>query len=568
LPVLTALAVAVGIAVRLASVLPEVPNRHAFTYDAARRAMVDVDAADALRTGKPGDFLFYVGGPEAWPTLRLIVAAPAHAAAGPVKALAVEHSVSLVLTALLFLVLGLAALCVGPRPGQALPVFAIAAPVLMGNRDLFEHAVNGMLEVPSALFTLAATAAWLVSRDAKGARPWAVALLGNLLFHVKFQHGLMFAIAVLLTEAIEGGAARALRAVLSALVRGVRDRLGMGVLAVAIALILLALWVVATGGVEGTVLGQALSLRRARGPIAFGALALFAFVELAFWRDRARLGEELPARLSHFWSWLVTPMVAWLLVPFTWRLQTLGASVTFDSQQTKPGAFLEQLLYFPRIAWEGWFPPSARGLVIVLLCATALAAWRSAATRRVLLPFGAVIGVELAVLTLFNHRNYQPRLTVNLAPLLALVAAAWVPALPRWPRAVLASSAAALLLWAVLPLWRSPTLVATLSRGFESTENGDACRSVARALPISRGVLVNQTSPSRLQTCAMWVKFLARERGAEVVVRAPWTRPGPHEVLMLADDAEPFERREGLVPEGPEVQFGSVRGQRYRSAMP
>lgn len=84
LPVLAGLAVAVGIALRLASVLPEVPNWHAFTYDAARRAMVDVDAADALRQGRPADFLFYVGGPEGWPTLRLVVAAPAHALSGPV----------------------------------------------------------------------------------------------------------------------------------------------------------------------------------------------------------------------------------------------------------------------------------------------------------------------------------------------------------------------------------------------------------------------------------------------------------------------------------------------------
>jgi hypothetical protein len=378
----------------------------------------------------------------------------------------------------------------------------------------------------------------------------------------------MFAAAVLLTEAIEGGASRSLPAVLSALLRRARDWLGMGMLAVALSLLLLAVWVVATGGMEGTLLGHALSLRRARGPIAFGALALFAFIELAFWRDRARLAEEFPVRVRYFWSWLLTPMVAWILVPFTWRLQTLGASVTFDSRQTRPGALVEQLLYFPRAAWEGWFPPGAQWLVLALLGATALAAWRSAATRRVLVPFAAVIVCELAVLTSFNHRNYQPRLIVNLAPLVALVASAWVPAVPRWPRVLLASCAAGMLSWTILPLWSRPMLVTTLSRGFESTENGDACRDVARALPISRGVLVNQTSPSRLQTCAMWVKFLARERGAEVVVRTPWARPGPHEVLVLADDSEPFEAREELVPDGPEVRFGPVRGRRYSSIGP
>jgi len=54
----------------------------------------------------------------------------------------------------------------------------------------------------------------------------------------------------------------------------------------------------------------------------------------------------------------------------------------------------------------------------------------------------------------------------------ALCVAAWVPAVPRTPRVVIGADAAAVLLWTVLPLWRSPELVATLSRGFQSTANG------------------------------------------------------------------------------------------------
>ena len=87
---LLGLVAALLVTLRLAAALPEVPNRHAFTYDASRRAMVDVDAADALRRGDLGRVLWDVAGPEQWPTLRLLVAAPAHVLAGPARALEVE----------------------------------------------------------------------------------------------------------------------------------------------------------------------------------------------------------------------------------------------------------------------------------------------------------------------------------------------------------------------------------------------------------------------------------------------------------------------------------------------
>jgi hypothetical protein len=150
----------------------------------------------------------------------------------------------------------------------------------------------------------------------------------------------------------------------------------------------------------------------------------------------------------------------------------------------------------------------------------------------------------------------------------ALCAVAWVPAVTRTSRLVLGAGAAAALLWAVLPLWRGPELVATLSRGFESAANGDACREVARAVPISRGVLVNETAPARFETCALWVKLFARERGAQVLIREPWTRGGRHEVLLLEDGTVPAGLRTGLVPLGGEARHGPVRGERYLAEAP
>ncbi|HET9035350.1 MAG TPA: hypothetical protein VFN45_04070, partial [Myxococcaceae bacterium] len=169
-------------------------------------------------------------------------------------------------------------------------------------------------------------------------------------------------------------------------------------------------------------------------------------------------------RARFLWNWMLTPMIAWLLVPFTGRLQALGLSVAFAGDRS--------LLSLPRAVWEGFMPSDARWIVVVLLCGSIVAAFRSATTRLVLLSLGALVLFEIAFLTLFHQGNLQPRLIVHLAPLVALAAAAWVPAVPRTPRLLIGAGAAALLLWTVLPLWRGPELVATLSRGLESTPNG------------------------------------------------------------------------------------------------
>jgi hypothetical protein len=562
------LAVATAVALRLAAVLPEVPNRHALAADAARHAMLDVEAADALLGGDLLGLAGLVAGPETQSTLLLLVSAPAQAVAGPVHALGVELGVSLAFTALLFLVLGLAARCVAPSAGEAMVVLAISTPLLMGNRDLLGYAVSGTLEMPSAVFTLATAAAWLASRTSRTYRPWAVVLLGNALFQVSFQDGLMLALALLLVETSQAGLVRPPRAVASALFRGARNPVGLALLALGLTVLLGGWWLVSTGGMSATVFGQEVSLRSAPDAISLGAPLLFLFVEHAFWHEGVWMAAEIPRRARFLWNWLLTPMVAWTLLPFTSGLQTLAAGMAFDGGAVGPGSGREWLLYLPRVAWEGWMPSEARWIVLALLCGSILAASRSALTRRVLVALGALVLLQVAFLMVFRHGNLQPRLIVHLAPLVALAAAAWVPAVPRVPRVVLGAGASALLLWTVLPRWRGPELVATLSRGFESTANGDACREVARALPISRGLLVNETAPDRSRLCALWVKLLARERGAQVLIQEPWTRPGRHEVLVLEDGTVPAGPRTGLVPQGTEAHSGPVRGQRYRAGAP
>jgi hypothetical protein len=557
-----------AVAFRLALVLPEVPNRHALTYDAARRAMVNVDAADALRRLDLARVLWDVAGPEQWPTLRLLFAAPAHAVAGPSRALGVELGVSLAFVALLVLVLALSAAALARRPADSLAMFALAAPLLLGNQDLLEHAANGMLEVPEAVFTLGATVAWIRARESGTARPWALALLGNALFHVKFQHGLFLAVTVLAVEVLGPGGGERLAAIAAALGKALRRPWGVALLATGLAVTVVGLTLVHAGGGRAVLLGQVVTLGRPRVVRWTAATVAFAFVWLALAADRERLAAALPPRLRFAWSWLLVPMVLWLLVPFTWRLETLVTSTTFDSGRGALG-LVDRLLFYPRAVLEGWFPPGARWLAVLLLFGTVVAARFSPRVRGQLLPVAAVAGLELAALTVLAGRNLQPRFAVNLAPLVALAAALWVPALHRPSlRALLAGGASLLLLGAVLPVWRGPALAATVARGFESRENGDACREVARALPLSEGELVNETHPSRLQLCNLWVKLLARERGDRMLVRERWTEAGTHTVLLLTDGTEPQGPRSGWTPLGVEAQAGVVHGALYRVEAP
>jgi hypothetical protein len=560
------LAVATAVALRLAAVVPEVPNRHALIDDAARRVLVDIDAADSLRGGELFELLHLVAGSEPSSTVRVLVAAPVHALAGPGHAFGVELGVSLAFTALLFLVLGLAARCVAPSTGQAILVLAISTLTLLGNRDLFSQAMNGTQEVPSAVFTLAMAAAWLASRSSRTFRPWGVVVFGLGLFLVRFEYGMMLGLAVLLVEASEAGVVRPPRAVLYVLLRGARSAAAVAFLALAVTMLLGGWWVARSGGLSATVFGQEVSLHGLRGPVAFGAFLLLVSVESAFWQERVWLAAEIPRRARFLWNWLLAPMIVLTIV--TSRLQIFASEMRLEVDQLRPGAILERIVDPSRAAWAGWFPPDAPWIAVAMLGGSLVASWRSVAARRVLLALSALVLFQVTVLAIFKHGNVQPRLMLNLVPLVALAAVAWVPAVPRIPRAVLSIGVSTLLLWTVLPLWRGPELVATLSRGFGSATDADACREVARALPITRGVLVNETGPERFQICALWVKLLARERAAQVLIGEPWTRGGRHDVLVLEDGTVPTGPRDGLVPQGTEVRSGPLRGQRYRAEGP
>jgi hypothetical protein len=565
------LAASAALAAALWSALEQVPNAHALGWDMARRATLDVRAADALRSGHLLRFLWHVAGPETWPTLRLCLAAPVHAYLGPTAALDVEHGVSIALTAALGLALAFAALAVSPHSGgRALAIFALSAALLLGNRPLRVLSADGMLDVPSAVFTLAACAAWLKARDSSQAHPWLLALCGNLLFHLRWQQGVIFAGTVLVVEGLSDRTAP--RAAAIALWRALRSGWAVALAASAVAGGVTA-WVASSGGAEWQQGPMRLSVREVYGPFSIAALALFVFVSAALYRARA----EFETRLRFLWAWLLTPMVAWLLMPGMRRMRVIGlTSFEYDSGQA-PGSLLDRLTFFPSSIWRGWFAGETRWLVLVMVLSSAALAVRSAPTlpgggaaalgelrsapvRRALAPFGAMICAELLAYVALNRHNYQERFVLNLAPLLAVCAAAWVLAVPRALAAVAPASAALVLALAAASGWSSPALAAAVSEGFMPAAEGDVCRDAARALPLDDGLLINETGPGRYMLCGLWVELVARERGTTVSPDA--ARSAGREVLVLEDGTTSADV-EGLAPSGEARQFGPVTARRF-----
>ncbi len=547
-PALAAAAIALAAAAALARAWPLVPNRRAFGWDAALRTVSDLDAASG-----PLRFLVRLLGPEVWPTLRLAAAAPMLALGAP--PLPAEAALSIAASAATFLLLGLAAARGARGAAGALAAVAVAAGALAANRAFTAWAGSPMLEAQSALLTLAATVAWMRLREGgPEARVWPVALAGNLLFHTKFQYGLIFAIAVLATEAAllpAGARARAAGALLAE-GRGWLRRPAAWLLLAGVAATAAAAWAVdRTGGVAFRVGPVPISVRRAAGPAFWSSFLAFYGLLLGLWRSRAALREAIPARLRGLFAWLAVPMGAWLLVPFAWRLRMLVyTAATFEVAAPPPGP-LAGLAFYPAVMARDWYRPAALAAVAAGLLLAGRAAARDPVLRRRLAAPAALVAVELLALGLGARHNFQPRFAVNLAPVVALAAAAAFPAAGRLGTAG-GALLAALLAAAALPAWRPGPLAATLTRGYGDPGVAAACEALARDLPLRDATLVADLDEERLKDCVLQVQLQAFRRRVRVAEWAPG-RPLSGEVIQLTDRCDApapvtgprLERREG-----------------------
>jgi hypothetical protein len=261
---------------------------------------------------------------------------------------------------------------------------------------------------------------------------------------------------------------------------------------------------------------------------------------LELWRGRPILTRTVPKRLRRLFVWLVVPMGAWILVPFTWRLRVLLFTAGgFDSGVRVAAGPIGGLAFYLRALWaEGWGLAGCIGVAIGLSLALWLLARRPEA-RRMVLPVAAFPAVQLLVLVLATRSNYQPRFLLNLIPLLALLAAAGLLALPRWPRAAAAAVLLGLFGFDAWRAWRGSELPSALSRGFSARQVSEACIPLARELPFRGGNLLNAADAPWLQDCNLAFGMEAFRRGVPLDVYA--SQPGTQttEVVYVSGGCGP-----------------------------
>ena len=250
-----------------------------------------------------------------------------------------------------------------------------------------------------------------------------------------------------------------------------------------------------------------------------------------------------------------------ILVPFTWRLRTLLFTAgAYDSGATPAGP-AARLLYYPLAAWETWAPTGVDLVLLGLLAGSAVAAWRVRDVAERLAPIAILAALEWLTLSVASRHNFQPRFALNLAPLLALSAAAWVPAVPAtWARLLLAAAATAALLAAAIPGWQKDALAAVLSEGFDPAETASACRQAAEAMPPG-AVVINDAPLSHRQGCALWATVLARQEGrvVEFAVRPRSSHPA---LFLLSDCSGDVPVPHGFIP-GAELRLGALCAQGF-----
>ncbi len=514
--VLVGIACIVGIVVAY----PRVPNRHAFGWDGALRTMGDLEAARAIRRLDPFRFLWQVLaiGPEVWPTLRTLVAAPLLAILGP--SLDAENAIAIVAYGAMFALLALAAVRIARDAAGATQMLAIAAGALAATRPLINWAAAPYLEVIAALTTLAATLAWIRLRgQGPAATVWPVALLGNLVFHSKYQYGIMFATAVLGTEALalDRATRRQAFVALRAVVRSAARHRSTWIWTIAAASFATAAAVVSRSqGGALSIAGVRVSVSRPYAPITWAAILAFYGTELELWRSRDVLREGIPARIRALWVWLATPMAVWILVPFTWRLRhLLATTLTFGERAPTR---LDALLFYPRSFVHDWYSAPAAVAVLTGVALTIVAAARNAEVRRCVLPIAVMCLTEVATLAVSSRKNFQPRFILNLAPLVALAAALWIPAASRWLRFTAGTAIVVALALAVSALWRPEVLATALTEGRMSMppDGVERCEAAAAAAEFHDATLVNDLDIEHRQDCSLRVDAVAWRRGTRL----------------------------------------------------
>ncbi len=385
-------------------------------WDMACHGVDGLRLAEHLRSFAPHRFLLEINRMGMWPPVFPLLEAPVFLIVGRDYAVA-ETFVSVLFAAGVMVAFVAGFVTGAPRLSAAGRWGGLAAGAVMA--ALFSLSPIGraygsvvMLEVPGVLLLLACLVAWMRHEgEPSPRRATVVAILTLALFLCKYNYGILWMVAMAVTEAtkLPGGAPACARRVRREVGRPwLRSSFGIYVLSV-LALVVI---IVLTGGWSGRIGRTAVSVRSpANVALLLGwSLAAAALLHprrnLREWR---RLLRELPPLWGRFLAIVGAPVFLWLLVP-----SHMIGFVNFVGNRDSGIPLLspEGLLYYIRsflvdyspTLWVGWVALAGGVLGAIVL-------WTRAPRMRIL-PVGLAGGFVLTTL----HRYKDPRFFFTVAP--------------------------------------------------------------------------------------------------------------------------------------------------------
>ncbi|HMB54391.1 MAG TPA: hypothetical protein VKU40_13815, partial [Thermoanaerobaculia bacterium] len=371
-------------------------------WDMAKYGVSGLRLADATRAFDPLAWLAHVHALDVWPPLYPFVESLAFLVAGD------RYGVPRELSTLLFAFAALAAAWAGweiEKPAgelRAAVAAALVAALWLASPMAQLFGTLAMLEVPASLALFVAVAfyaRWMASGQLRDLR--LAALAATALFFVKYNHGLLWIVPLILHEAWdEAGTLSALAGRLRAAVSGYDWKRPWPIFVAIYATALLALAL--SGGVDTTLLGLRVRATSLGNPVY--ALWVLVLLRAAFWPPARRRWvarwRALPERFRVLGRWIALPIGLWMTSPphvknFFGFVENRTSALSFGEQLALyPDAFAAD---FSPAAWIGW---AVAGAALVPL----LRLPRLAPARR-----AVGLALVVALVALLVHRYKLPR---------------------------------------------------------------------------------------------------------------------------------------------------------------
>lgn len=406
-------------------------------WDMAKYGVSGLRLADAVRGLDPVGWLREIHGMSTWPPVWPMTQSGAFLIFGD------DISVARGLIAVTWMFMVAAAFWAMRPLGSGLRGHAVgllAAAWVAQSPLLQALATVNLLEVPGTFVLLVCLGCALraiprtcgAAYDARAGNAWWRATWASalVLFFLKYNYGLLWLLPLLLGELVRRrGGWRGLAGWSWLRARSVRWTPWTVFLAVV--LVLLAA-IRLSGGIEFELFGQRVRATSIGNP-AYGLLLLVCLRTLvggkASWRDVRRRWRRLDASWHGFGTWLVAPILAWMLLP-----PHVKEFFGFVENRSSGLGLAESLAFYPGVVMEQYSGAPWLGALALLLAIPACGWLASRDPRRRLLALATLT----SCLALAAHPYKLPRFAAQAAVLIGLLASAWLvmSALARRRRAL------------------------------------------------------------------------------------------------------------------------------------